>query len=188
MPYFAHAPTTELVSWIASAAHNPNCDCASFNAVPIAGNVSSATEFSRKIVPSETDISSSVAPRTGPTAAIALPPQIAVPVEIRNDARGYTSTNFPIAVPTIRAKAIPTAVYRNPLRPARITWCRFMPKPSPTTAACSRYFEIWRDSPGYGWVAIAPKTSPASKANGGEAQGVRQNARPATKSTFDLMD
>src|SRR6516225_3087977 len=110
MPYFAHAPTTELVSWIASAAHNPNCDCDSFKAVPITGNVSSATEFSRKIVPSETDISSSVAPRTGSTAAIALPPQIAVPVEIRNDARGYTSTNLPIAVPNMRAKAIPTAV------------------------------------------------------------------------------
>src|SRR6516162_4381641 len=62
-----------------------------------------------------------------------------------------------------------------------------MPKPSPTTAACSRYFEIWRDSPGYGWVAIAPKASPASSASGGEAHGVRQNTRPATKSIFDRM-
>ena len=54
----------------------------------MAGNVSSAIEFSRKMVPSETDISSSVAPTIGPTAAIALPPQIAVPVEMRNDGRG----------------------------------------------------------------------------------------------------
>ena len=36
-----------------------------------------------KTVPSDTDISSSVAPITGPTAAMALPPQIAVPEEIR---------------------------------------------------------------------------------------------------------
>lgn len=26
-PYFIPAPTTELVSWMASAAHNPNCSC-----------------------------------------------------------------------------------------------------------------------------------------------------------------
>src|SRR5664279_668543 len=109
-PYFAQAPTTELVSWIASAAHNPNWFWESFSAAPIAGKVSRATEFSMKTVPSETDISSSVAPTTGPTAAIALPPQIAVPVEIRKEGRGCTATNLPIAVPTIRAKAIPTAV------------------------------------------------------------------------------
>src|SRR5664279_6634504 len=94
---------------MASAAHNPNWVCDNFSAAPIAGKVSSATELSMKIVPNETDISSSVAPTTGPTAAMALPPQIAVPVEIRKDARGFTATNLPITVPTIRAKAIPTA-------------------------------------------------------------------------------
>src|SRR5271157_2417599 len=87
-PYFAEAPTTELVSWMASAAHNPNCLSETFSIKPMAGKVSSAIELSRKIVPSETDISSSVAPTIGPTAAIALPPQIAVPVEMRNADRG----------------------------------------------------------------------------------------------------
>src|ERR1035438_6638151 len=53
-PYFAEAPTTELVSWIARAAHNPNWVCESFNQIPMAGKVSSATEFNTKIVPSET--------------------------------------------------------------------------------------------------------------------------------------
>src|SRR3974390_3813211 len=109
-PYLAPAPTTELVSWIASAAHSPNCGCDSFIAVPIAGKVNKATEFSRKIVPSETDISSSVAPSTGATPAMALPPHIAVPVEIRNEARGRTFTNLPRTVPTIRANPTPTAV------------------------------------------------------------------------------
>src|SRR5664280_294906 len=71
-PYLAEAPTTELVSWIAKAAHNPNWVCERSNQRPIAGNVSSATEFNTKIVPSETDISSSVAPVIGPTAAMAL--------------------------------------------------------------------------------------------------------------------
>src|SRR5271167_1096761 len=94
-PYFAEAPTTELVSLMASAAHRPNWLCESFSITPIAGKVSSAIELSRKIVPSETDISSSVAPTIGPTAAIALPPQIAVPVEMRNAGRGCTDNIFP---------------------------------------------------------------------------------------------
>ena len=47
------------------------------------GKMNSAMELRMNTVPSETDISSSVAPITGPTAAIALPPQIAVPDEIR---------------------------------------------------------------------------------------------------------
>ena len=55
------------------------------------GNVSNATEFNTKIVPNETDISSSVAPVIGPTAAMALPPQIAVPVEMRNAGRSGTA-------------------------------------------------------------------------------------------------
>ena len=110
------------------------------------GKVSSATEFSTKIVPSETDISSSVAPVIGPTAAMALPPQIAVPVEMRNAGRDGTEISLPSSVPTSMAKAILRAVYRNPLRPACTTSCRFIPKPSPTTADCSKTRESFRDS------------------------------------------
>jgi hypothetical protein len=49
------------------------------NAVPIAGNVSRAIEFSTKTVPSETAISSWLALVIGAIAAMALPPQMAVP-------------------------------------------------------------------------------------------------------------
>lgn len=45
--------------------------------------MNSAMALSMKITPSETAISWSSAFRTGPTAAIALPPHIAVPDEIR---------------------------------------------------------------------------------------------------------
>ena len=45
-----------------------------------------ATELSRNTVPMETLISSWSAPVMGATAAMALPPQIAVPAEIRKDA------------------------------------------------------------------------------------------------------
>src|SRR6266404_3035053 len=69
-PYLAAAPTTELVSWMASAAHSPNCDWLSLKKPPMNGKVSNATEFRTKIVPSETAISSLLAPATGPTAAI----------------------------------------------------------------------------------------------------------------------
>jgi hypothetical protein len=34
---------------------------------------------------------------------------------------------------------------------------------------------------------MAPKTSPAINASGGEAHGVRQNARPNVNRIFDLM-
>ena len=49
----------------------------------MAGKVSRATELSTNTVPSEMAICSSLAPVMGPTAAMALPPQMAVPVEIR---------------------------------------------------------------------------------------------------------
>src|SRR3954468_781306 len=96
-PYLCEAPTTELVSWMASAAHNPNCCCERCSDIPTAGKISSAMEFKMKTVPSETDISSSFAPTIGPTAAIALPPQIAVPVDIRNDATFSTLNILPRA-------------------------------------------------------------------------------------------
>ncbi len=60
-PYFVAAPTTELVSWIASAAQSPNYDCERWSALPIGGKISRAIEFKIKIVPSDTAISSSSA-------------------------------------------------------------------------------------------------------------------------------
>src|SRR5207245_3128677 len=60
-PYFAAAPTTELVSWIARAAQRPNCDWVSLRAVPIAGKISKAMALRTNTVPSETAISSSLA-------------------------------------------------------------------------------------------------------------------------------
>src|ERR1700694_4712342 len=77
-PYLEAAPTTELVSWIASAAHRPNCGSVMCSAQPISGKMMSATELRIKTVPSETAISCSSACTMGPTAAMALHPQIAV--------------------------------------------------------------------------------------------------------------
>ena len=53
------------------------------NGIPSYGSLKSAIAFRIKIVPNATDISLSFALSTGPTAAMALPPQIAVPELIR---------------------------------------------------------------------------------------------------------
>src|SRR5215469_7827594 len=98
-PYFAVAPTTELVSWIASADHSPNCDWLICSAVPIAGNRNRATEFRIKTALSETAISSSLASAIGPTAAMALPPQIAVPAAIRKADFVPTRMRYPSPSP-----------------------------------------------------------------------------------------
>ena len=50
----------------------------------MAGKMKSAIAFKIKIVPNATDISLSFAFNTGPTAAIALPPQIAVPEPVQS--------------------------------------------------------------------------------------------------------
>ena len=71
---------------MANADQRPNCCCDRCSVHPSNGKIKRAIEFKMKIVPSEIAISSSPAPTIGATAAIALPPQIAVPVEIRIDA------------------------------------------------------------------------------------------------------
>jgi len=75
-----------------------------------------------KIVPRETDISSSLAAITGPTAAIALPPQIAVPDEIRCEVVRFTRIARPIRNPARRVPAIVTTVNAMPVSPAAITF------------------------------------------------------------------
>ena len=67
-------------------------------------------EFKIKMVPSEIAISSSLASIMGATAAMALPPQIAVPVEIRIDAVLFTRNRRPSRSPKISAKEMLAAV------------------------------------------------------------------------------
>ena len=78
--------------------------------VPIAGNVSKATEFSTKTVPSETAISSWLALVIGATAAMALPPQMAVPAEMRNEILCFTSKSLPSHQPKSKAMLMLAAV------------------------------------------------------------------------------
>lgn len=83
LSYAQPAPTTDEVSWMAIAAHIPNCFMLIVSAVPIYGNTNKATAFSMNTTPNDTDICSGLAFIIGPTAAIAEPPQMAVPEEIK---------------------------------------------------------------------------------------------------------
>src|ERR1051326_5226591 len=81
---------------------------------PSGGKRKSAIEVRMKIVPSDTDSSSSVAPTTGPTAAIALPPQIAVPEAMRCAVVWLTRSARPARKPSTSVIAIVAAVQAMP--------------------------------------------------------------------------
>ena len=95
-PYAEAAPTTELVSWMATALQIPNWDSVRLKKWPIVGKVSKAIEFRRNITPSEIEMSFSEASIMGEIAAIALPPQIAVPEDIRWDVFLFNFNSFPM--------------------------------------------------------------------------------------------
>src|SRR5437773_5757953 len=50
-----------------------------------------------------------------------------------------------------------------------MTSCRFIPKPSPTTLACSNTREYFAAGAAKGFLNNRPKDSPIARANGGEA-------------------
>src|SRR5580698_1742420 len=120
----------------------------------------------------------------GATAAIALPPQIAVPTVIKIEAVLFTPNIRPASNPAVNANAMLAAVYTNPLRPARNTSCRFIPNPSPTTDACSKYFVAVRASACHGCVKPNPNTSPKPRAAAGDTSPLAHNANPSTNKIF----
>ncbi len=78
--------------------------------MPIRGKISRPTEFNTKTVLNETAVSSSRASMIGQTAAMALPPQIAVPAEMRKAELNGTERQRPRNIPTAMATTIPTPV------------------------------------------------------------------------------
>src|SRR3954454_20733946 len=185
LPYLAAAPTTELVSWMANAAQSPNWVSESETRWPIIGKTNSAAAFRMNTVPSETAMSSSLASSTGPTAAIALPPQMAVPTEIKSAGVRSTENNLPSSNPEVTAKVIPTAVYRNPARPARSTWPRFMPKPSPTTETCNSSFDHRPVNSGKPLPTVSATAKPIARARGGDEKYAEQQS-PTTNANLRI--
>ena len=73
-----------------------------------------------------------------------------------------------------------------PIRPAAHIVSRFIPNPSPTTEACSKYFVIICVVQGMGLPMLSAKTSPAAKATGGEIQPDRQAVASTRQATVRL--
>ena len=112
----------------------------------MSGKTMSAIEFKIKIVPNATDVSSAPALMAGETAAIALPPQIAVTEAISVDVLSFIFNNLPTKNPRISVPKIEAIVNKIPSFPALTTAVKFIPKPSNTTEICNKYlvaFLVW---------------------------------------------
>src|SRR5579863_5918529 len=62
-----------------------------------------------------------------------------------------------------------------------------MPKPSPTTEPCSRYFETFFASFPYGCGSVSPKTSPIANASGGDTNPLALASRHNMKIILGII-
>ena len=89
----------------------PNWSGVKCKKCPNIGKIYKAMALSRKIVPMAIEISCSAAPMTEATAAIAEPPQIAVPTEINTDVFTGIFNRLPNHCP--RNNVIPMPIAAN---------------------------------------------------------------------------
>ena len=104
-------------------------------------------------------------------AAIALPPQMAVPEDKSRVILESTFSNLPNKSPQIITKETVKAVSIKPLFEALITWVKFMPKPRSTIDAFKRNEVYLARS------ILNPsndRTRPNAKAIAGETKGIKQ--------------
>ena len=92
----------------------------------------SAIALRMNIVASDIDIWSSSASITGPTAAIALPPHIAVPELIKIEVLLLIEKNFDIIKPATNVKVIEPMISPKPFEQTFIACSMVIPKPNPT--------------------------------------------------------
>lgn len=127
---------------MATPAQRPNCPWLKCSKCPIAGKTYRATALSRKIEPIDTAISDSVAPMTELTAAMAEPPQMAVPAEISAEVLPSSFNLRPSQKPRTKVAQMVVAANSEPFKPRRSTTCKFMPKPSRMTQICRSHLVI----------------------------------------------
>ena len=108
---------------------------------------------------------------SGLTAAMALPPQIAVPLAIRYEVFLSTVSFRPRNAPRVRVRAMLKTVSRTPFPPACMALSAWMPKPRPTMAIFSRVFTASRLSFSNGLPIVLATTIPAKSARAGERMG-----------------
>ena len=89
---------------------------------------------------------------------------------------------LPNQKPRAKTPTTETTVNNMPSFPLCSDSNKFIPKPSPTTASCSKYFEAFEDCLMYGLPAVKPKRSPIKSAMAGLIKGKRQTAMPMKNS------
>ena len=186
-PYFCAAPTTELVSCMAIADHNPKSLWLMLNKCPTAGNINKAIELSMKIVAKATEMSSSWALMIGAMAAMALPPQIAVPEDIKVDAFLFIFSILPNIIPKIRVEVIDISVNKKPSLPTLAASIIFIPKPNPITEYCSNSFVAFPLYCKNGFPIEKDTINPSNKAIGGFTQGEKQLIAIMIKIIFRII-
>ena len=107
------------------------------------------------------DISLSLDLVMGATAAMALPPHIAVPADMRYVDVFGSFIHLPKNQPITSTAETETIVINIPSLPDCKASCTFIPKPNPTTDICSRFFDIFFDTDGSGLPKTTAKTIPA---------------------------
>ena len=99
---------------------------------------------------------------------MALPPQMAVPQEIKCDVFLSVLSHFPKNVPNINVLKIENIVSKKPSFPAEIAAVAFIPKPKPITENCNKYvIAMWLNATN-GFPKTFTITTPNNKAIGGE--------------------
>ena len=120
----------------------------------------------------------SAAPMTDAVAAIADPPQIAVPLESSVVSLASILSSLPSAIPNANVPTIVPAANANPISPASPTCRRSIPSPSITTATWIMYLAIFDASFVCDVHPSSASTTPIPSARGGEIHGSKHAAAP----------
>lgn len=99
---------------------------------------------------------------------MALPPQIAVPHEIKCDVFFSVLSHFPNRKPNIKVLKIENIVNTNPSFPAENALAAFIPKPKPTTENCNKKVMVLLLNSTNGFPNTFTMITPSNKATGGE--------------------
>jgi hypothetical protein len=120
-------------------------------------------------------------------AAMALPPQMADPKEIRVEVRWGILNNLPNRYPKTMVKLMLMAVYKKASLPVLTSSGRFMPNPSPITEACSKRL-LQTDVVTFQGLPIRiPNVIPATSAIGALTRGQQHPSNAIQNNAFNRL-
>ncbi len=120
----------------------------------------------------------------GETAAMALPPQIAVPADNRYDKGLSSLKTFPRMNPKSITLTILTTVNINPVFPACRASSSFSPKPNPTIEICNSRWIYWCKCFSKEFPIKTARPKPRTRAIGDDIKRVRHKIASMIKTAF----